>query len=108
MQGRFKKYVGLAGLPSRVSPHALRHSIAVHYLVNGAPISFVQRLLGHESLATTGIYTQLADQVTKEIAINTPTALDAALLDQDRAVRERRPAYEAGLAELEALAPEYL
>ena len=66
MEGRFKKTVRLAGLPGRTSPHTLRRSIAVRYLINGAPISFVQRLLGHESLATTGIYTQLADQVTKE------------------------------------------
>ncbi|HID86235.1 MAG TPA: hypothetical protein EYP55_02525 [Anaerolineae bacterium] len=39
--------------------------VAVHYLINGAPITFVQRLLGHESLATTGIYTQLADGMIK-------------------------------------------
>lgn len=76
MEMRFKAYVRKAGLPDHVTPHTLRHSIAVHYLVNGAPITFVQRLLGHESLATTGIYTKLADGMTKEIALNTPLALD--------------------------------
>ena len=76
MQMRLKKYVRKAGLPEHVSPHTLRHSIAVHYLIGGAPITFVQNLLGHESLATTGIYTQLADEMTKEIALNTETALD--------------------------------
>ena len=75
-QMRFKEYVRKAGLPEHVSPHSLRHSIAVHYLVGGAPITFVQSLLGHASLATTGIYTQLADEMTKEITINTKTALD--------------------------------
>ena len=76
MQMRLKKYVRQAGLPDHISPHTLRHSIAVHYLIGGAPITFVQNLLGHESLATTGIYTQLADETTKEIALNTETALD--------------------------------
>jgi integrase/recombinase XerD len=76
MEMRFKSYLKAAGLPGDVTPHTLRHSIAVHYLINGAPITFVQRLLGHESLATTGIYTQLADDMTKNIALNTPLALD--------------------------------
>lgn len=76
MEMRFKDYVRAAGLPENVTPHTLRHSIAVHYLINGAPITFVQRLLGHESLATTGIYTRLADDMTKEIALKTPLALD--------------------------------
>jgi site-specific recombinase XerD len=76
MEMRFKAYVEDAGLPDHVTPHTLRHSIAVHYLINGAPITFVQQLLGHESLATTGIYTKLADEMTKEIALNTPLALD--------------------------------
>jgi integrase/recombinase XerD len=76
MQMRFKKYVRKAGLPDHVSPHTLRHSIAVHYLIGGAPITFVQNLLGHASLATTGIYTQLVDETTREIALNTETALD--------------------------------
>jgi integrase/recombinase XerD len=76
MEMRFKAYVKDAGLPDHVTPHTLRHSIAVHYLINGAPITFVQRLLGHESLSTTGIYTRLADDTTKKIAMNTPLALD--------------------------------
>lgn len=76
MEMRFKGYVKAAGLPDHVTPHTLRHSIAVHYLCNGAPITFVQRLLGHASLGTTGIYTQLADDMTKRIALSTPLALD--------------------------------
>ncbi len=76
MEMRFKIYVKKAGLPDHITPHTLRHSIAVHYLINGAPITFVQRLLGHESLATTGIYTKLTDRLTKEIALGTRLALD--------------------------------
>ncbi|MCJ7667468.1 MAG: tyrosine-type recombinase/integrase [Anaerolineae bacterium] len=41
MDARFEQYVRAAGLPDRVIPHTLRHSIAVHYLINGALITFV-------------------------------------------------------------------
>lgn len=75
MQSRFKSYVREAGLPDDVTPHTLRHSVAVHYLMGGAPISFVQDLLGHESLESTGIYTQLVDEVAREITLNTENAL---------------------------------
>ena len=76
MGRQLKKYAEKAGLPRHITPHVLRHSIAVHYLIGGAPISFVQSLLGHESLETTGVYTRLVDQMAKEIAVNTRTAVD--------------------------------
>ena len=91
---RFKRYVRRAGLPEDVSPHALRHSIAVHYLMEGAPLPFVQNLLGHASLATTGIYTQLADTMTKDIALTTRTALDDP--PEAGALREPAVVYAAG------------
>ncbi len=106
MEDRFKKYVRAAGLPDQVTPHTLRHSIAVHYLINGAPITFVQNLLGHASLATTGIYTQLADTMTKEIALNTPTALDEVLPAEEGTLKERIAAYEVEHEEWDALAAE--
>lgn len=68
-----RQYGEAAGLGGKVHPHALRHSCATHYLTNGAPITFVQALLGHAKLSTTGMYTQLADEecarVTEEVAL---------------------------------------
>ena len=96
MARRLKRYVERAGLPGHVTPHTLRHSAAVHYLIGGAPITFVQNLLGHESLASTGIYTQLVDQMAKEIALNTKTAIDAIeTAEEAELLKEGRAPYEA-------------
>ncbi len=62
-----KRCVFLAGIKKNISTHTFRHSCATHMLKAGAPIRYIQELLGHESLESTQIYTKVTINDLKEI-----------------------------------------
>lgn len=63
----FKSYLKLSGLAAKATPHTIRHTIATHWLENGMDLKTIQILLGHSSLATTTIYTQVSTKLKKEV-----------------------------------------
>ena len=66
IQKMLKKYLQDAGIEN-ASVHTLRHTMATHYLANGANIRVVQEMLGHESLSTTAVYLGLAKKAQKKM-----------------------------------------
>ncbi len=55
----------VAQIPRRVTPHMLRHTLATALLARGCDIRYIQKLLGHASVATTQIYTHVDTQALR-------------------------------------------
>jgi len=64
-----KELAEKAGIKKNISPHTFRHSFATHLLENGADLSAIQQMMGHESITTTEIYTHLDTSHLEEVLI---------------------------------------
>jgi integrase/recombinase XerD len=70
LERAFKEALRQSGVTKSATPHTLRHSFATHLLENGEDIRVIKDLLGHSSIKTTTIYTQVTDKIIKRLHVN--------------------------------------
>lgn len=64
-----RRYAAGAGVGGRVTPHMLRHSVATLLLEEGVDIRYIQNFLGHTSISTTQIYTEVRDVHQRRVLV---------------------------------------
>ena len=63
----FAGYLSQSGFADTITPHVIRHSIATHWLEQGMDLKTIQVLLGHSSMSTTTIYTEVSSDLKKRV-----------------------------------------
>jgi len=67
LRGIVRKYTKKAGILMRITPHMFRHSLATMLVDADVPIRVIQKILGHSSILTTQIYTNVAGRKQREV-----------------------------------------
>jgi integrase/recombinase XerD len=67
IRSMLSRHAAGAGLKSKITPHMMRHSVATLLIEEGVDIRHIQQLLGHSSILTTQIYTQVGDRNHRQV-----------------------------------------
>jgi integrase/recombinase XerD len=67
VRAALRKHAAESGIGAPVTPHMIRHSVATLLLEEGVDIRYIQHLLGHSSISTTQIYTEVTEEAHERI-----------------------------------------